>query len=115
MPLGVSCPKCKGDLIEIRPKKRGGRTFYGCSNYNNEAIKCDFKLWQKPIAEPCPLCKATFLIYGGTKAKPMIACADKECGYKRPIVSAEEAAEEAEATAAITRTATAEASAAPPP
>jgi len=115
VPLGVSCPKCKGDLIEIRPKKRGGRTFYGCSNYNNEAIKCDFKLWQKPIAEPCPLCKATFLIYGGTKAKPMIACADKECGYKRPIVSAEEAAEEAEATAAITRTATAEASAAPPP
>jgi ssDNA-binding Zn-finger/Zn-ribbon topoisomerase 1 len=30
------CPKCGGDLIEIRPKKRGGKTFYGCSNYNNE-------------------------------------------------------------------------------
>ena len=58
VPLGVPCPKCGGDLIEIRPKKRGGRTFYGCSNYNNEKIKCDFKLWQKPIAEPCPLCKA---------------------------------------------------------
>ncbi len=49
-----ACPKCGGDLIEIRPKKRGGKTFYGCSNYNDEAIKCDFKLWQKPIAEPCP-------------------------------------------------------------
>ena len=94
VPLGVSCPKCKGDLIEIRPKKRGGRTFYGCSNYNNESIKCDFKLWQKPIAEPCPLCKATFLVYGGTKAKPMIACADKECGYKRVIESVEDGASE---------------------
>ena len=33
VPLGVKCPKCGGDLIEIRPKKRGGKTFYGCSNY----------------------------------------------------------------------------------
>ena len=22
---------------------------------------------------------------GGTRAKPMIACANKECGYKRPV------------------------------
>jgi DNA topoisomerase-1 len=94
VPLGVACPKCKGDLIEIRPKKRGGRTFYGCSNYNNESIKCDFKLWQKPITEPCPLCKAPFLVYGGTKAKPMIACADKECGYKRSLDAAEDAGED---------------------
>jgi len=86
VPLGVQCPKCGGDLIEIRPKKRGGRTFYGCSNYANEKIKCDFKLWQKPIAEPCPSCGATFLVYGGSKAKPMIACANKECDYKRAIV-----------------------------
>lgn len=83
VPLGVPCPKCGGDIIEIRARKKGGRTFYGCSNYNNEAIKCDFKLWQRPIAEPCPLCKAPFLLMGGTKAKPMIVCADKECGYKR--------------------------------
>ncbi len=25
VPLGVKCPKCGGDLIEIRPKKRGGQ------------------------------------------------------------------------------------------
>ncbi len=83
IPLGVPCPKCGGDIVEIRSKKRGGRPFYGCSNYNNEAIKCDFKLWAKPIPEPCPDCGAKFLVYGGTKAKPMIACANKECGYKR--------------------------------
>jgi DNA topoisomerase-1 len=86
VPLGVPCPKCGGDLIEIRPKKRGGKTFYGCSNYQNEAIKCDFKLWQKPIAEPCPSCGAPYLVMGGSKTRPMIACANKECGYKRAVV-----------------------------
>ena len=85
VPLGVKCPKCGGDIIEIRSKKKGGRPFYGCSNYANEAVKCDFKLWQKPIAEPCPDCAAPFLVMGGTRVKPMIACANKECGYKRPV------------------------------
>jgi DNA topoisomerase-1 len=83
VPLGVPCPKCGGDLIEIRPRKKGGRTFYGCSNYNSEKIKCDFKLWQRPIAEPCPVCKLPYLLYGGNKANPLIVCSDKECGYKR--------------------------------
>ena len=114
VPLGVACPKCGGDLIEVRPKKRGGRTFYGCSNYMSESIKCDFKLWQKPIPEPCPLCKAPFLVYGGTKAKPRIACADKECGYTREIISAEDAAEEAAAAARVARPSGGEAAAAPP-
>jgi DNA topoisomerase-1 len=87
VPLGVACPKCGGDIIEVRPKKKGGKTFYGCSRYNDETVKCDFKLWQKPINEPCPACGAKFLVMGGTKAKPMIACADKECGYKRSAES----------------------------
>ena len=85
VPLGVPCPKCGGDIIEVRPKKRGGKTFYGCSKWNDETVKCDFKLWQKPIAEPCPLCNAQFLVMAGTKAKPMIGCANKECGYKRAV------------------------------
>jgi DNA topoisomerase I len=93
VPLGVKCPKCGGDIIEIRSKKRGGRPFYGCSNYANEAIKCDFKLWQKPIAEPCPNCAAPFLVHGGTRVKPMIACANKECGYKRAVVEPESGSE----------------------
>ena len=83
VPLGVDCPKCGGDIIEVRPKKKGGKTFYGCSRYNDETVKCDFKLWNKPIPLPCPQCNAKFLVMGGTKAKPMITCADKECGYKR--------------------------------
>ena len=83
VPLGVPCPKCGGDIIEVKARKKGGRTFFGCSNWNRETSKCDFKLWQRPIKEPCPLCNAPFLVFAGTKAKPLIGCADKECGYKR--------------------------------
>lgn len=94
VPLGVLCPKCGGDLTEVRSKKKGGKTFYGCSNYANETLKCDFKLWQKPIAEPCPVCAATFLVHGGTKAKPMVVCANKKCGYKRAALTDSEPATE---------------------
>jgi DNA topoisomerase-1 len=93
VPLGVPCPKCGGDIIEIRPKKKGGKTFYGCSRYSDETVKCDFKLWQRPLPEPCPACGAKFVVMGGTKAKPMIACADKECGYKRSAESPEASTE----------------------
>jgi DNA topoisomerase I len=85
VPLGVPCPKCQGDIIEVRSKKRGGRAFYGCSRYNDATVKCDFRLWQKPINEACPSCKAPFLVNGGNKQKPIIACANKECGYKRAV------------------------------
>jgi DNA topoisomerase-1 len=88
VPLGVPCPKCGGDIIEVRarPKegrKSSGRPFYGCTNYNNETVKCDFRLWQKPIKESCPVCGAKYLLQAGNKLRPMIACAQKECGYKR--------------------------------
>ena len=95
VPLGVACPSCGGDIIEIRPRKKGGRTFYGCSNYNAEQ-KCDFKLWQKPIAEPCPNCNAPFLTRAGGK-KPMLVCATKDCGYKRVLPEADEGGEAGEA------------------
>lgn len=83
IPLGVACPVCGGDLIEVRSKK-GGRTFYGCSNFNAEQ-KCDFKLWARPVPEPCPRCGAKFLTKTAGK-RPMLTCADKECGYKVEIV-----------------------------
>jgi DNA topoisomerase-1 len=90
VPLGVKCPKCKtGELIEIRPQKRGGRSFYGCSNYKSEAIKCDFKLWARPIPEPCPQCNAVFLTRGGGKNTPMLVCVTEGCGYKREIEETE--------------------------
>ena len=70
------------------PRRRGGAAFYGCSNYNAEH-KCDFKLWQKPIAEPCPLCGAKFLVFGGGKKNPMLICVDRRsAAYKKPIEEA---------------------------
>jgi len=90
VPLGVACPKCGGDIIEVRPRKKGGRTFYGCSNFNAEQ-KCDFKLWSKPIPTPCPTCGAAFLTRVAGK-KPMLVCATKDCGYKHEITEEEEAA-----------------------
>ncbi len=48
--LGVSCPRCKSDLVERRSKK--GRVFYGCSGYP----KCNFAVWDKPLKKPCPQC-----------------------------------------------------------
>jgi DNA topoisomerase I len=82
VPLGIPCPKCQGDIIEIRAKKKGGKPFYGCANYPD----CDFKVWQKPVPEPCPLCKHPFLVHAGGKKEPKLACPrGKECGYSRGL------------------------------
>ena len=65
-------------------KRRGGRSFYGCSKYSSD-IKCEFKLWQKPVHEPCPSCGAKFLVFGGGKKNPMLVCQTEDCGFKKPI------------------------------
>lgn len=98
MPLGVNCPKCEaagriGEIVEIRAKGRG-RPFYGCSNYSKEDIKCDFKLWQKPLALPCPECKAKFLVQAGGKKNPILKCVTENCGYERPDETAQDALDE---------------------
>ncbi|MDX2055338.1 MAG: type I DNA topoisomerase [Polyangiaceae bacterium] len=86
VPLGVPCPKCAGDIVEVRSKKKGARSFYGCANYP----KCDFRSWQKPVLEPCPLCAHPFLVYGGGKKTPKLMCPrGKECGYSRDVDDAE--------------------------
>jgi DNA topoisomerase-1 len=84
MPLGVKCPKCStGDIIEIKSKGRG-RVFYGCSNYNVESIKCDFRVWQKPVDIACPDCHAKFLVRAGKSDEPGIyKCLTEGCGFQR--------------------------------
>jgi DNA topoisomerase I len=82
VPLGVPCPKCGGDIVEIRSKKGRGKSFYGCTKYP----ECDFRSWQRPIAEPCPLCAHPFLVVGGGTKNPKIMCPrGKECGYARDV------------------------------
>lgn len=84
---GVLCPKDQGDIVER--KSRRGKVFYGCVNYP----KCDFTLWNKPLAETCPKCGALFLTEKVTKRHGrQLICANEECDYVR--------AEELEETAA---------------
>ncbi len=83
MPLGVACPKCGRDVIEVRGKKRGKKSFFGCAGYP----ECDFKLWQRPIAEACPQCSSPYLLRMGGEKNPKLVCPDKECGFSRKLIT----------------------------
>ena len=73
--VGVSCPKCKGEIVVKRSKK--GRKFFGCSNYP----ECDFVTWNEPINKKCPKC-GEILTKTSTKKGTTIKCSDKNCDYR---------------------------------
>ncbi len=50
--LGISCPKCGGEIIEKKSKR--GKVFYGCTSYPS----CDFTSWDKPTDKKCPTCSS---------------------------------------------------------
>lgn len=72
---GVFCPKCGGEIL-VR-KSRKGKTYYGCEN----APKCDFVLWYKPIKEKCPVCGGILVHKGGKN--PTVVCVGENCTYSR--------------------------------
>jgi DNA topoisomerase-1 len=75
---GVLCPRDGGELVER--KTRRGRVFYGCSNYPD----CDFTSWNRPIAEKCPSCGASFLVEKITKKHGrQLVCQNDDCDYAR--------------------------------
>jgi DNA topoisomerase-1 len=82
--LGVPCPRgCGGEIAERRSKR--GKTFFGCSGWP----ACDFVSWDRPRAEPCPDCGGTWLVEViSRRSGPVLACPDKDCGYRRPDVGA---------------------------
>ena len=48
---GVECPQChQGNLM--KRKSRKGKIFYSCGTYP----KCDYAIWDEPLAEACPSC-----------------------------------------------------------
>jgi DNA topoisomerase I len=73
---GVACPKpgCRGEIV-VKKSKRG-RVFYGCSEYPN----CDAVFWDKPVAEPCAECGASFILekYNARKDETTRYCHNEE-------------------------------------
>jgi DNA topoisomerase-1 len=60
-------------------KSKRGKAFYGCSEYP----KCDTVFWDKPIAEPCPVCNAPFTLEKTTKKEGTVRyCAQEGCTYR---------------------------------
>jgi DNA topoisomerase-1 len=78
MSTGVACPQqgCGGALVQRRTKK--GRIFFGCNNYPN----CRFALWERPVAQPCPQCGATFLVEKRRKDGVKFVCKQEGCDYQ---------------------------------
>ena len=76
--IGLACPTDGGELVER--KSKFGKAFYGCSNYPD----CGFTVWNKPLNEPCPQCKAPFVLEKVTKRwGRQILCYKDECNYVR--------------------------------
>jgi DNA topoisomerase-1 len=73
---GIKCPECgEGELTEAMAAKTR-RTYWRCSNRN-----CKFRLFQKPVPEPCPQCGTPFLVEHTKGEQRWLACA--KCGYKK--------------------------------
>jgi len=84
---GVTCPNCGTGRIVERKAKKGGRRFYGCTNYP----ECDFVSWEKPVNRPCPECGAPYLVEKRTKELGLAhVCKTPDCGYAEPVESMEE-------------------------
>nr|MBQ4318127.1 type I DNA topoisomerase [Clostridia bacterium] len=73
--VGVKCPKCNAEIVAKYGRNR--TAFYSCERYP----ECDFSTWDLPLNENCPNCGKPLY---KKKGKPLIICADKDCGYKRP-------------------------------
>jgi DNA topoisomerase-1 len=74
---GVTCPKCHKGTLQ-KKKSRRGKIFYSCSTYP----KCDYAVWNEPLAEPCPQCHWPILTLKVTRSKgAQKVCPQKECGY----------------------------------
>ncbi len=86
---GVPCPQCNKGTLQ-KKKSRRGKIFYSCSTYP----KCDYAVWNEPVAEPCPQCSWPVLTLKVTKTKgAQKVCPQKECGYAVAVEDADEADE----------------------
>ncbi len=70
---GVNCLQCGGKIIQR--KSRGGRIFYGCSNYPD----CKYVAWDKPIEEKCPACGWQLTEKTNRQGETVRICPNKDC------------------------------------
>ncbi|MBQ3180531.1 MAG: type I DNA topoisomerase [Firmicutes bacterium] len=70
---GVKCLACGGDIIQR--KSRGGRTFYGCSNYP----ECKYVSWDKPIEEKCQECGTQMSEKVFRNGQRVVLCPNQTC------------------------------------
>jgi len=74
---GVECPKCNQATI-LKRKSRKGKIFFSCAAYP----KCDYALWNEPIAKACPKCAWPLLTVKETKRSGrQVICPHEGCGY----------------------------------
>ncbi len=67
--LGIPCPQCgKGELAE--KKSRKGKIFYSCTKWP----ECDFALWDRPVAQPCPNGDSPLLVEKINKSGTTLMC-----------------------------------------
>ncbi len=73
----VQCPKCKKATI-LQRKSRRGKIFYSCAAYP----KCQYAIWNEPIAETCPSCQWPILSIKVTKRSGrQKVCPQQDCHY----------------------------------
>ncbi|MGH7786990.1 MAG: type I DNA topoisomerase [Candidatus Binatia bacterium] len=86
VPTGIKCPDCKeGEIFEKR--SRNGKTFFSCGRYPH----CRFATWERPVAEPCPVCSAPFVVEKTTKrAGTVRRCLSEGCKYKETVAEPED-------------------------
>ncbi|MDR2392636.1 MAG: type I DNA topoisomerase [Treponema sp.] len=72
----AKCPRCSGDIVARRTKKRG-KEFYGCTNYP----ECDFISHFKPINQNCPKCGQFMVEKYDKKHGSHKACINPACDY----------------------------------
>lgn len=84
--MDVTCPKCnEGNILERR--SRYGKIFYSCERYP----KCEYALWNEPLAEPCPKCNWPITSIKTTKKKGTErVCPQKECNFSESLEGANE-------------------------
>ena len=76
---GIACPEtgCAGELTERRSRR--GRIFYSCSAYPN----CKFVVWQRPVAEACPKCGASFVTERAVRGRLVRTCVREGCDFRQ--------------------------------